>query len=126
MKQHELMRTGVRYVIGFGMAGNLKYRKDDQQQFGAFDYYQLTGPQQSTVRFHVNHCVFVAEADVYADAQLTIEFDAAGSHKFRDFCKKYLAAIELEGGQAFMRFYDNSLSFSASVEVPLKIVQGGH
>ncbi|WP_338924337.1 hypothetical protein V0M98_32510 (plasmid) [Pseudomonas silesiensis] len=121
----QLMRTGVRYALTFNNAAkNMKYREHDQEQ-NPMDYYRLVGPHQSTLHILVNHRVMVVEAGVTANAQLEMTFDAARSGLFRDFCKEHLAAIELEGGKALMRFYDNEYAQKASFEVPFNIVQPG-
>jgi hypothetical protein len=122
-QQHALMRTGVRYVITFNnSASHLRYREPDKES-GAFDYYAIGGRQGDSVNFIINHRVMVVEADMHADVRLTIKFGAARAGLFRDFCKAHLAAIELEGGKAFMRFYDNEWSPKASFEVPMQLVR---
>lgn len=118
------MRTGVRYVITFNDSANyLKYREPANEQ-APFDYYAIGGPQRSTVNILLNHRVMVVEADMHADVRLTVTFDAARSGVFRGFCKEHVAAIELESGKAFMRFYDNEWSPKASFEVPMQLVRG--
>lgn len=117
------MRTGVRYAITFNdSASYLKYREPENDQ-APFDYYTIGGPQRSTVNIQLNHRVMVVEADMHADVHLTVTFDAARSSVFRRFCKDHVAAIELEGGKAFMRFYDTEWSPKASFEVPMQLVR---
>ncbi|WP_274643962.1 hypothetical protein [Pseudomonas serbica] len=122
-QQSELMRTGVRYVLTFNnSASHLRYRESDKES-GPFDYYRIGGHQGDSVTFILNHRVMVVEADMHADVRLNVTFDAARSGLFRDFCNAHLAAIELEGGKAFMRFYDNEWSPKASFEVPMQLVR---
>lgn len=122
-QQSELMRSGVRYVITFNnAASHLRYREPEKES-GPFDYYKIGGRQGDSVSFVINHRVMVVEADMHADVRLTIQFGAARASLFRDFCKAHLAAIELEGGKAFMRFYDSEWSPKASFEVPMQIVR---
>jgi hypothetical protein len=122
-QQSELMRTGVRYVITFNnAASHLRYREPEKDS-GPFDYYRIGGRQGDSVTFVLNHRVMVVEADMHADVRLSVTFDAARSGLFRDFCKAHLSAIELEGGKAFMRFYDNEWSPKASLEIPMQLVR---
>ena len=118
-----LMRTGERYVIRFGAASRFCYRRHDEDLFGALDYYMIGDHGYDTLDFLVTHPVIVPEANVESEVRMRLRFRAARAHKFQDFCKENLIAIEFEEGKAYLRGYKTWLDTSPVAQIELDIIR---
>lgn len=115
-----LMATGQRYKLRIGV-GALHYRRTDEAVSGKFDYYKLGGSHGNRLTLVVSHKVNVPELGVARDVQISLSFEAARAGQFLDMCAKYVFAVELANGAAFLRGYDSEFANSPAIEIPLAV-----
>lgn len=91
----------------------LHYRVVDEDMYGQFDYFDISGPHNSTINFVID----VIQTGVF-ETQARGKFDAAMSIKFADFCS--LCEFEFVRSEGGIELVAHSFPKS-QVRIPLEV-----